>query len=232
MIVAAEENAEAVEVIKMSHVIEVRGNKYFVCEYTGVFMKQRYYIPVGKNRTRCFVTLPVMLRAIEEQFGWDERVRVKALCEEYYHQPDIPMQPSVDIDRVPMSNDDAVRYLDEISGGQSWIFVAGAEHIDDYTAPPKPRKKRSFSPPARKDEMPKNARTAPVHRQEPYTGQFVLSKASIKESEDWWHVVHHCSSAWEAEDLCNSFQEKGIRATCLKLGKVRNDILRWKVISE
>ena len=109
-----------------------RGTKYFVCEYTGAFITERYYLGKGRKKTGCYVTLPVMLRAILDNEGQAAFIKAKALAEEQYDQPDIPLQTALGAEHAPMSTARLCVYLREIELGENWQLVPGSQNIAHY----------------------------------------------------------------------------------------------------
>lgn len=109
--------------------VKVRGQTYFVCEYTGALLTSYYPIPCGKNlaeRQGCYATLPVLLRAVLDEEGgqFTERFqRIKHDCEVFYMQPDIPVQPALPRDQCPLGVDALSDYLEQLELGLSWTLV-------------------------------------------------------------------------------------------------------------
>lgn len=112
-----------------SQTVVVRNKEYFVCEYTGALLTTHYFIPSGKNltdRTGCYATLPVLLRAVLEEEGGKFSARfekVKRDCEMFFTQPDIPIQPALPADSVPLGTDALCEYLEKMDLGLSWTLV-------------------------------------------------------------------------------------------------------------
>lgn len=129
-------------------VVTVRGKHFFVCNYTGALIEQRFFIPDGPGLTQkkgCFVTLPVMMRWLEEKEGQNSKEfeRLKHNAEVYFLQPDIIPQTTLPIERVPLGNAELLEYLHEIDLGGAWLRVDGAETVEQYFAPaPKKRKQK------------------------------------------------------------------------------------------
>ncbi|MCA9340711.1 MAG: hypothetical protein KDA17_07375 [Candidatus Saccharibacteria bacterium] len=108
------------------------GKPRFVCQYTGALIRERYFIPSRKRPQKrgCYVTLPVLLRAHLLEPDYEE---IKAICEEYYDQPDIPVAPELEICRRPITEQLKLsQYLDEIPMGCSWTLVRGSQNVETY----------------------------------------------------------------------------------------------------
>jgi hypothetical protein len=116
-------------------VVKYRGESYFVCDYTGALIRQRFFVPDGidqNGKVGSYCTLPVLLRACYEK-GIDEveLADLKEDLEKFYDQPFIPMQQALATFPIG-SQSDLVSYLSGIDKGQSWMLVNGAEHVDEY----------------------------------------------------------------------------------------------------
>lgn len=115
-----------------SQLVIVRGTPYFVCEYTGALVQQMYFVPFGKDlkqKERCFATLPILLRAIldEEDGKYTDRFqKIKHDCEVFYVQPDIPVQPPLPTEKVPLTPDQFTEYAEQLELGLSWTLVEKA----------------------------------------------------------------------------------------------------------
>lgn len=115
--------------------IDVRGIKYFICGYTGAPIDKRYFVPAGRyNRGKqyCCASLPVLLRLIyeeEENTVSPRFLEIKKTLEEFYNQPDIPLQPELSPEKVPLSRAELFDYLLEMDQGEAWLLVAGAQEI-------------------------------------------------------------------------------------------------------
>lgn len=121
-----------------AQVVEVRGRRFYVCQYTGALVTQRFFVPTGRLRRGkdgCFATLPILLRALFEDEGnqaTPRYARTKTLLEDYYNQPNIPMQPALDVQRVPLSAQQLADYLVELDKGQAWLHVKKGQKIDEH----------------------------------------------------------------------------------------------------
>lgn len=129
----------------MSVVRSIRGNDFFVCDYTGALISYRYYIPDGRQKIGSFCTLPVLLRSVFEEEGCKYTARfkkVKSDVEEHFFQPDVPLQPELKMEDFPVS--DLFRYLEQLDKGAAWTLVKGAQTIDEFNSlnNKKRRKKR------------------------------------------------------------------------------------------
>lgn len=124
-------------------VVRVRGEKFFVCEYTGALLKHYYSIRSGKNlqtEEGCFATLPILLRAVLEEEGgkFSERFQqIKHNCEVFYVQPDIPVQPP--LEDFPLSQNELSEYAERMELGMSWLLVDKASTFQE----PKKKKRRT-----------------------------------------------------------------------------------------
>lgn len=116
----------------------VRGESFFVCDYTGAPILKRYFVPAGKYLKRkegCYATLPILLRHMYELWGKDDMKefdRLKETLQEFYVQPDIPMQPTLAIEKVPLSKDELRDYMLELDMGLGWLLVPKSEQIEDF----------------------------------------------------------------------------------------------------
>ncbi len=116
-------------------IVTFRGENYFVCDYTGALIKQRFFIPDGidqNGKVGCYCTLPVLLRAVYDR-GVDEfeLADLKDDLQKFYDQPDIPLQQALTTFPIG-SQSDLVTYLSGIDKGQSWVLVKGSQHVDEY----------------------------------------------------------------------------------------------------
>ena len=130
----------------MNVVKGIRGNDFFVCDYTGVLISYRYYIPEGRQKIGAFCSLPVLLRYVFEQEGCKHTARfkkVKSDIEEHFLQPDVPIAPELKMEDFPVS--DLFRYLEQLDKGMAWTLVKGAQTIDEFNSlnNKKRRKKRN-----------------------------------------------------------------------------------------
>lgn len=112
-----------------AQIVTVRGKTYFVCDYTGAPVQQRFFIPYGKDlkqKQGCYATLPILLRAVlEEENGEYTRrfEKIKHDCEVFFVQPDIPVQPPLPVEEVPLSTAEFVEYAEKMDLGLSWTLV-------------------------------------------------------------------------------------------------------------
>ena len=108
------------------------GKPKFVCEYTGGLISERYFIPSRRRPQKrgCYVTLPVLLRAHRNDPNYEE---IKAICEDYYDQLDIPMAPALPEASRPIADQRALsQYLDKLPMGCSWTLVRGSQNVETY----------------------------------------------------------------------------------------------------
>lgn len=114
----------------------VRGKSFFLCNYTGAFLTRGYSFPVGKKLTKkegIYVSLPVMLRHLHETCTPDDFEAKKRVLEVFYQQPDIPLAPVLDLERVPLSQLELDDYLMSIDMGHAWLQVPKALEIETLT---------------------------------------------------------------------------------------------------
>lgn len=114
----------------MEKKINIRGKKFFICEYTGALISKRYFYISNKEKVGCFATLPILLRYLYDSVDAKEFAVKKRELECQYFQPAIPIQPILLIDRVPLDELGLFTYLEEIDKGSAWLKVAGAEVAD------------------------------------------------------------------------------------------------------
>jgi len=115
-------------------VVNVRGKRYFVCDYTGAALDECYFIPSGKDnraKTGSFATLPIMMRAVYEKEGGttEEFNAIKKRAEHYFNQPNIPLHPIIDAARVPLSRTELEDELAKTDMGLAWQKVAKARPV-------------------------------------------------------------------------------------------------------
>jgi hypothetical protein len=122
--------------MQKAQIIDVRGKRFYVCQYTGALINQRYFVPSGRvNRGKegCFATLPILLRALYEMEGEQITKRfadTKKLLESYFQQPDIPMQPALPVEKLPLSSAQLADYLVQLDQGQAWLRVPKAQSVE------------------------------------------------------------------------------------------------------
>ncbi len=119
-----------------------------MCDYTGVFMSQRYYIPFGtknKKKRGCCATLPILFRALHDELGeFPEAFEAeKARILEFYRQPGAPISRALEEEEVPLDSDEFIQYLQEHQMGEAWLRVPLAQSIDDYLGSQKSKRKRA-----------------------------------------------------------------------------------------
>lgn len=103
----------------------------------------RYFIPTGKAKTLrgkegCFATLPIALRYVYEMEGKVATPRFQAIketIEQFYNQPDIPVQPELGMERVPLSGAAFNDYLNQIEMGPAWLLVGKGIPIEAVKFP-------------------------------------------------------------------------------------------------
>lgn len=116
--------------------MNVRGRKFFLCEYTGAPCDVRFFIPTGKqNRAKrgCYASLPVLLRhqlELQKNQWTPEMEELKQRLEDFYVQPNIPVQQPLDPNRVPLSRDELHDYLSEMDMGLAWLRVEGGQTLE------------------------------------------------------------------------------------------------------
>ena len=113
--------------MKSKFKIEIRGKKFFVCEYTGALIQNRYFYEQEGQKVGTFVTLPVMLRFLHDNVDIKEFARLKKQIEQQYFQPNIPIQPHLPVDKIPLDDMALFTYLESIEKGSAWLQVAGGE---------------------------------------------------------------------------------------------------------
>lgn len=119
--------------MKKAQIVVVRGESFFVCDYTGALTKKRYFVPRGKrlkSKDGCFANLPILLRHHFEENACEFTPKfndVKRSVEEYYLQPDIPMAPHLDKERIPLSVDELADYMSKLEMGHAWDLVPTEE---------------------------------------------------------------------------------------------------------
>jgi hypothetical protein len=119
-----------------AQVLKVRDRQWFVCDYTGAFLQTRYFIPFGKGLRKkqgCYGTLPILLRAVLEQEGKEKMEEVKVVIENYYNQPDIPIQPPLAKEELPLSHEQFDLYLRQLDMGQAWLLLPKGAPIESAT---------------------------------------------------------------------------------------------------
>jgi hypothetical protein len=125
-------------------VVNVRGKRYFICDYTGAPLDSCYFIPTGKdNRAKrgTFATLPIMMRAIHDaEGGVTENYKdIKKRAEAYFNQPDIPLHPVIHAERVPLSGEELAIELAGADMGLAWRKVGKARSVPRDRARKRPR---------------------------------------------------------------------------------------------
>lgn len=141
--------------MKATNKITIREKSYFICDYTGAPCEIRYFVPTGrdgKGKSGCYATLPVLLRHQYELQGnrfTTEYGNIKRSVQTYYQQPDIPMQPALPIDEVPLSEGGLALYLTNLPLGLSWTLVEGGVNIDPEKNKRQKKKSKIVS-----DELP------------------------------------------------------------------------------
>lgn len=130
----------------MNHLQCIRDKHFFLCQYTGAPLKKRYFIPAGrglKKKEGAYATLPIALRHVYEQEGGaTERFsQIKTRLEKYFDQPDIPLQPIISAEEVPLSESTLEDYLFQMDMGRAWMDVPKAETVAEAVRPSKKRRK-------------------------------------------------------------------------------------------
>jgi hypothetical protein len=124
-------------------VIVVRGQRFFVCEYTGAPISTRFYLPnttkdgkIGKGKTHCAATLPILARILLEkqkgEFNDVFKAQLQTLLD-HYKQPAIPIAPPMDTEKYATFNE----YVS--AADPAWLRVAGGQSIDEYKTKTKKR---------------------------------------------------------------------------------------------
>lgn len=117
---------------------EIRGRRFFVCQYTGALITTRFFVPTGntklsKGKEGCYATLPVALRAVFEEEGnqaTDRFKEAKDKMEQFFNQPNIPMQQDLATDFIPLQGESLTSYLSAMEMGLAWLDVQKGVHID------------------------------------------------------------------------------------------------------
>ena len=125
-------------------VVNVRGKRYFICDYTGAPLDSCYFIPSGKdNRAKVgtFATLPIMMRAVYEKEGGEteQYKEIKRKAEAYFSQPDIPLHPTIHLERVPLSKRELEDELATTDMGLAWRKVKKARPVPRDRSLKRPR---------------------------------------------------------------------------------------------
>jgi hypothetical protein len=130
-------------------VIVVRGERRFVCEYTGQPISTRYFLPnvtkegkVGKGKTHCAATLPILARILlDKQKGEMNETFTKqmATLSEFYEQPYIPVAPEIN----SVDYDSFEDYVADVDQGTAWLRIAKGQPIAEYKS--KAKKKSAAS---------------------------------------------------------------------------------------
>ena len=117
----------------MDNLVSARGKRWWVCEYTGCCIFNRFFVPESKENEKhgTFATLPILLRAVMDQEGGEtkEFLRIKQLCQDYYQHPDIPVQPALSPDKLPLNLDELAEYLSELDKGFAWMLADHGEVV-------------------------------------------------------------------------------------------------------
>lgn len=162
-------------------VVQYQGEPYFVCDYTGALIKERFFIPSGndnKAKEGSFVTLPVALRWLQDSGKTPaEFAEAKDKLLQHFDQPDIPMQPP--LDRFPVDRTMTLaEYLNNLPQGMgsSWLLVNGSEKASDY-APEKKKPKKDHLGLQKPKKMGKGANAKSVYRLQ--RGLYVVDNENI-----------------------------------------------------
>lgn len=117
-------------------IVWINNEAFFVCNATGLLLKDRYFIP-GEQKHGAFVTLPVALRWIKDHTDLTEEQfeEVRECMQAHFKQPIIPLHPNpIQIPVGHLSCREEV--LSEMELGVSWMHVAGSENVEDYLKNP------------------------------------------------------------------------------------------------
>ena len=119
-----------------------------MCEYTGVLMSQRYYVPFGtknKKKRGCYATLPILFRALQDELGeFPEAFEAeKTRILQFYHQPGAPIARELQETEIPLDSDEFISYLQDFEFGEAWLRVPFAQSIDEYLLSQKSKRKRA-----------------------------------------------------------------------------------------
>jgi hypothetical protein len=128
-------------------IVTLRGKTFFVCEYTGVFIKKRFFIPFGnknKKKRGCYATLPILFRALHEELdNFPEAFEVeKKRIMAFYEQPNVPVAPALEDTVIPLDSDEFKTYLEEIEMGSAWLKIRKGQTMEDYLSSQKSKHKR------------------------------------------------------------------------------------------
>jgi len=119
-----------------------------VCDYTGVFLSKRFFVPFGaknKRKKGCFATLPILFRALHDELeGFpDSFESEKKRILEFYRQPAAPVaRPLLDCE-VPLDSDEFDQYLKEVNMGEAWLRVRQGQTMEEYLSSQKSKRKRA-----------------------------------------------------------------------------------------
>ena len=87
----------------------------------------------SKGKEGCYATLPVALRAVFEEEGnqaTDRFKEAKDKMEQFFNQPNIPMQQDLATDFIPLQGESLTSYLSAMEMGLAWLDVQKGVHID------------------------------------------------------------------------------------------------------
>ena len=162
-------------------VVQYQGEPWFVCDYTGALIKERFYVPSGsdnKEKVGSFATLPVALRYLQETSETpSEFAQAKDNIEKHFDQPDIPVQPA--LERFPVDRTMTLaEYLNLLPQGMgsSWLLVNGSEKATEY-APEKKKIKKEHLGIQKPKKTGKGANAKSIYRLQ--RGLYVVDNETI-----------------------------------------------------
>jgi len=115
--------------------VTFKGKRFFVCEYTGAFIQKRYFLPVGphlEEKQGCYVTLPVLLRAMVERKATPQELdEARDVMRLKFEQPNVPVQPPLSL-QGPLNDEQLSKYLATQELGLNWLLLKCCETIEDF----------------------------------------------------------------------------------------------------
>lgn len=102
----------------------IRNKEFYICDYTGAPINTKYFIPCKGEEVGCYASLPVLLRHQFELLGDGPSFEeVKREVEDYWNQPDIPLAPVIEEERVPLTRIELDKEMVKLPMGLAWYFV-------------------------------------------------------------------------------------------------------------
>lgn len=87
-----------------------------------------------ENEQESYATLPVLLRSKKEE-GLDDKSLFDlkhSLCVAY-NQEDIPIQPKLGLDEIPLTENQLFSYLSSgVENATAWLVIEGSQNADDF----------------------------------------------------------------------------------------------------